>query len=518
MAGARRIGGRYRLVEPLGSGGMSVVWRGFDDVLQRPVAVKVLAGELAADPILREAIRREAQAAARLCHPHIASVFDFGESTVDSEEETPYVVMELVAGESLSTLLAGGARLPWRSAAAICAQVASALSEAHAHGVVHRDVKAGNVMIGWAGAKVVDFGISALVGECELAADGQLLGTPAYVAPERLAGGRAETASDVYAVGVLLYRMLTGRLPFPVATAQELVAAHADAEPPAIDDPDIPAEVVDACRACLSREPEQRPRSEELAAMLGEASGATVQYPSPVLAATGVGTGVGTAGPATAGIAVEELTPLPYTASLPVPPAGPLRAWFARSPARRRVAVVALAVLLLASVAALGGPASPAERRSALGNPPVGPGPADDTAPGCQVHYRVERDWRSGFAAVVTVTNAGAADLTTATLRFRFPGEQRIVTGPRWRQDGRDVSADLALAAGTSVRLPFTARYSAENPLPLRFLVDDVTCDARVTGATNEPGIPPGSAQVEKEHKGKGKGKGKDHSDNSGPG
>jgi eukaryotic-like serine/threonine-protein kinase len=452
---------------------MSVVWRAYDDVLQRPVAVKVLAGELACDPGLREAIRREAQAAARLSHPHIAGVYDYGESTVDGEP-SPFVVMELVTGEPLSALLSGGARLPWRQAAGICAQVAAALSEAHAHGVVHRDIKPGNVMIGRSGAKVVDFGISAIVGECDLDEDGQLLGTPAYVAPERLDGGRAVTASDVYAVGVLLFRALTGRLPWRVDTAQELLAAHRDPGAAALsgldDLTDVPAEVRQACRECLSRDPEQRPRSDDLARALGQASGVTVTFPNPV------GSRVAGIEPVTAWLGADRPTS-PFSAALPpslLPslwPGGP----------KRRVAVALLVVLALASGAVWGTSEASPTARASLGTPPAPPD-EDAVAPDCRVEFQVERDWRTGFAAIVTVTNAGRSDMTGSTLRFRFPGEQAIVSGARWRQDGRDVTADLALASGTSVRMPFTARYRRENPLPLSFLVDDVTCQAVVIG------------------------------------
>jgi eukaryotic-like serine/threonine-protein kinase len=514
MAGSRRIGGRYRLVEPLGSGGMSIVWRAFDEVLQRPVAVKVLAGDLVGDPMLAEAIRREAQSAARISHPHIASVYDFGESSVDSGGPTPFVVMELVIGEPLSTLLAGGKRLPWREATGICAQVASALAEAHAHGVVHRDVKPGNVMIGRSGAKLVDFGISALVGECDLDADGQLLGTPAYVAPERLEGGRAETASDVYAVGVLLYRSLTGRLPWRVETPQEMMLAHRDGEPPALEVldelDDVPDVVRQACRECLERQPEQRPASDDLARTLGSASGVAVAFPSPVA--------VPVAGSDTTAWLAAQDAPLSRTAYQPAgfdaddlwPATGrswlaalsdSWSAWFARSRARRRVAVVLLAVLGLGvAAAAYGGTNGSPPRASTLGDGGGQAGVGAAPAPGCRVRYQVERDWRTGFEAIVTVTNAGPQDIVGATLRFRFPGEQAVVRGGQWRQQGREMSADVALATGTSVRLPFTARYRDENPLPLSFLVDGVACEAVVTGA-------PGVRRVSD-----------DSSDNSGPG
>src|SRR4051794_35204832 len=179
-----RIGGRYRLVEKLGAGGMSVVWRGYDETLGRSVAVKVLSPQLADDQSFRDRLRQEALAAARLCHPHITGIFDFGEAPHDERVTVPYVVMELNDGESVSARIARQGPLPWREAVTIAAEVASALATAHARGVVHRDVTPANVMLTGSGAKVVDFGISAIVGQRDAAPDGSLLGTPAYLAPE----------------------------------------------------------------------------------------------------------------------------------------------------------------------------------------------------------------------------------------------------------------------------------------------------------------------------------------------
>jgi hypothetical protein len=156
-------------------------------------------------------------------------------------------------------------------------------------------------------------------------------------------------------------------------------------------------------------------------------------------------------------------------------------AWLNRFPARRRVTLALLIVTFLGAAAAFGGARSTPLRESALGDSPAGAeavGPAQD----CRVRYQIERDWRTGFAAVVTVTNAGGTDLDAATLRFRFPGQQAIVSGERWQQDGREVRANLALPTGKTVRLPFTASYQEENPVPLAFLVDGMVCDAVVTG------------------------------------
>jgi len=170
----RLIGDRYRLDDRIGVGGMSVVWRAHDEVLGRDVAVKVLSPDLAADPELLRRLRVEARAAAGLRHPHVVEVYDYGEAT-DGGHPVPYVVMELVTGRSLTDLLTGGA-LPWRLAVLIGAQVAAALASAHAHGIVHRDVKPANVMVTASGVKLVDFGISATVGEADMS-EGQLLGT-----------------------------------------------------------------------------------------------------------------------------------------------------------------------------------------------------------------------------------------------------------------------------------------------------------------------------------------------------
>ena len=231
LPGSSLLANRYRLVERLGAGGMSVVWRGFDEVLGRQVAVKVLPPSTSADPSFRRRLRAEAQAAARLSHPHITNVYDYGEATTVDGEPVPYVVMELVDGESLAAVLARVRRLPWPAAVRICAEVSAALAAAHARGIVHRDVTPANVMLTPTGAKVVDFGISALIGENDIDPDGSLLGTPAYLAPERLEGGQVSPATDVYAVGLLIYRTLIGQLPWDVGTTTALLRAHQYTEP-----------------------------------------------------------------------------------------------------------------------------------------------------------------------------------------------------------------------------------------------------------------------------------------------
>nr|MDT0657105.1 serine/threonine-protein kinase [Micromonospora sp. DSM 115978] len=277
----RLLGGRYRLHDELGSGGMAVVWRGHDEVLDRPVAVKLLAEHHSLDPRSRQRIRDEARSAAALSHPHVAQVYDFGESVEDGFP-VPYVVMELISGCTLEQRIALGPVSP-AEAFRICAEVAAGLAAAHDHGLVHRDIKPANVMVTAAGVKVVDFGIAAAVrpgGRRWL--DAELLGTPAYIAPERVTDDSVEPASDVYAVGVLLYRLLAGQPPWSAETATQMLTAHVYVEPaplPAL--PGIPRDVLDICRRCLAKDPAERPTATELAAVLQTAASAAAGPDSP---------------------------------------------------------------------------------------------------------------------------------------------------------------------------------------------------------------------------------------------
>ncbi|MFI5837862.1 serine/threonine-protein kinase [Micromonospora sp. NPDC051300] len=281
---ALRLHDRYVLRERIGLGGMSEVWRADDEVLHRPVAVKALAGRLAADPHLRATIQREARAAARLTHPHVTQVYDYGEATLPGGVVTPYLVMELVQGQTLADRLAGGP-LAWPDAVRTAGQVAAALAAAHRIGVVHRDVKPANVMLTETGAKVLDFGIAAPAGPQHPAAGpaGEpLAGTPAYFAPERLDPGPTHPAGDVYALGVLLYRSLTGRPPLPVRSWDDVVELR-DRRPPVppLRVPGLPADVADLVLACLAVDPSRRPTATEVADRLG--AGRPVDPPTAIL-------------------------------------------------------------------------------------------------------------------------------------------------------------------------------------------------------------------------------------------
>ncbi|MGW0218316.1 serine/threonine-protein kinase [Micromonospora chokoriensis] len=278
----RTLDGRYQLEQRIGVGGMSEVWRAHDQVLDRPVAVKlILPGPHERDSPV-ERIRTEARSAARLVHPNVASVHDFGTSSTLPGRPVPYIVMELAEGETLAAHLRAGP-LDWRISVRVCAEVAAALAAAHAEGIVHRDVKPANVMLTPAGVKVLDFGIAVPAGTPDPMPDGIVVGTPAYLAPEQLDGEPATPAADMYALGVLLYYSLTARLPYHAVTAGELLCVRRRQPPerlPAIDG--LPPEVADLCHSCLADEPSRRPTSLMAALLLAEAVDARVYVPMTI--------------------------------------------------------------------------------------------------------------------------------------------------------------------------------------------------------------------------------------------
>jgi serine/threonine-protein kinase len=267
--------GRYRILAELGRGGMATVYRAFDPALGRDVAVKVMHGAFAGRGEIERRFRREAQAVAALRHDGIVAVYDFAPG---GDGEPAYIVSELVAGPTLRQLLAAaGGRLLPEVAAPIAARMADALGTAHEHGIVHRDVKPDNVMLDArpTGVRVLlaDFGIARLVEDDTLTATGSILGSPPYMSPEQARGREVGPPSDVFSLGVTLYQITTGRMPFAGKDPLAVVAAILNGEflRPSQVDPHVAPELEAVILRCLRREPGERyPTGAALAAALRE--------------------------------------------------------------------------------------------------------------------------------------------------------------------------------------------------------------------------------------------------------
>jgi serine/threonine-protein kinase len=254
----RLIGGRYRVIAPLGEGGMATLWRAVDEQLDREVAVKILRPQYSGDPGFAARFKQEARSAGSLAHPNIVSVYDYG---TDPEDESQYIVMQLVDGEDLAGVLRQRGTLSVDDAVRVATGVASALEAAHRRGIVHRDVKPGNILItDAADVKVTDFGIARAVSETSMTVTGTTLGSVHYFSPEQARGDEVTGASDVYSLGIVLYEMLTGRRPFEgdSAAGVALKRLNEDAPPPTRYRPDLPAGLVAVVMRALERDPARR--------------------------------------------------------------------------------------------------------------------------------------------------------------------------------------------------------------------------------------------------------------------
>jgi len=326
---------------------MGVVYRARDRVLDRTVAVKVLPVELADDHVLIERFEREARAVARLSHPNIVSVYDSGR-----DADVRYIVMEYVPGVSLAQLLREREQLPVPEAVEIAAQIASALAAAHAAGIVHRDVKPGNVMVDPSGAvKVLDFGIARATTDIALTRTAMVLGSAPYIAPETALGRSADARSDIYSLGCVLYEMLTGRPPFIGELPAVVMNQHATAEPlpPRELRPEIPGALEALVLQMLAKLPLDRPQSaRELVGALRR----TLQEPT---AATAVVAPPARASPVVPPPApVSPVVPAPAPVSPRAAPAPRVRARPAGPPPQRKSSPAVLALIVAVLAAAVG--------------------------------------------------------------------------------------------------------------------------------------------------------------------
>ncbi|MGH2657283.1 MAG: protein kinase domain-containing protein [Actinomycetota bacterium] len=278
MAATRILNDRYEMGSPLGKGGMAHVYLGTDRVLDRTVAIKVLSGKYAGDDSFVTRFRREAQAAAGLNHANIVGVYDTGD-----EGQMHYIVMEYVEGETLGDVLRRDGRLDPERAAAVAAEVATALHTAHEKGLVHRDVKPGNVMIDREGqVKVVDFGIARAAADDTLTQTGLVLGTASYLSPEQAQGLPVDARSDIYSLGCVLYEMLMGRPPFDGDTPVAIAYMHVNETPvrPTELEPSIPPHLDEAVMRALQKDPQARfPTAEAFRAAVAGGGPGTATIP-----------------------------------------------------------------------------------------------------------------------------------------------------------------------------------------------------------------------------------------------
>jgi eukaryotic-like serine/threonine-protein kinase len=256
MSAGDLIAGRYELLELVGSGGMSSVWRSHDRLLDRVVAIKILHEQFTADAEYVERFRREARAVARLSHPNIVTVIDRGE-----DGGRQFIVFEYIEGENLKDAIERAGRLSVRDALTLTLQMARALAFAHDRGLVHRDVKPQNVLLTEDGrAKMTDFGIARSIDVDGVTVTGTVLGTSEYIAPEQAQGRRVDALTDVYSLGVVLYELLTGTVPFRGENFVAIALRHVNEPPPSVLErrPDVPPRVATAVDRAMAKRPEER--------------------------------------------------------------------------------------------------------------------------------------------------------------------------------------------------------------------------------------------------------------------
>ncbi len=291
MAAPGEIAGRYALDRRLGAGGMSTVFLATDTVLERSVAIKLLAEHLADDEDFVARFRREALAAARLQHPNVVQVFDSG---LDAESHRHYIVMEFVDGPSAADMLRDQKRLELEEALSVIRDACHGLDYAHRAGVVHRDVKPGNLLVAAEShtTKLADFGIAKASQQTRITQVGSVLGTAAYLSPEQARGEEAGPPSDIYSLGVCAYQFLAGRLPHEYSSLTELALKQQEetVEPITVHRPEVPPELDRAIRVCLAREPEARYATTlEMAQALDAGYGGDVTDATRMLAAAATG-------------------------------------------------------------------------------------------------------------------------------------------------------------------------------------------------------------------------------------
>jgi serine/threonine protein kinase len=452
-----RVIGNYRIVEKVGEGGMGTVYRALDVMLEREVAIKAIRPELSREPEIVERFRAEAKMLARLSHPAIATIYSF---FIDGEDV--FLAMEFVRGRSLSGLLQSTGPLPWEQAVPLLAGALDGIEQAHRVGIVHRDLKSDNLMVTESGTvKVMDFGIARLIGSSRLTRTGLLVGTLHYMAPEQIRGEEVDRRTDVYALGAVLYEMLTGRVPFQGSSDYAVLKAHVEEHPapPSAATPGLPPWLDQAILKALAKAPAERFQTvEELRLCLqGQGSpapaGPTFVIPAadqpslhlaPTVAAARPPSGAPPSTPATPP-PTRLTTPSPAPATPPpvsIPPSSPAQAFSpAAHPAwgggRRRAALLVAGVFAALVAAAV--------LYRALAAPPVRPRAPNAVTAGKRAAGSAAGAGSTSAGAGGTRAGAGGIGMTTGATRTGAVAAGASGTGA----SGTGASGTSASGAGT---------------------------------------------------------------------
>jgi serine/threonine-protein kinase len=458
------IDGRYELLSPMARGGMATVWQARDRKLARDVAVKILHTKQLEDPLQAARIQVEAQALAQLSHSNITVIHDAG--TINGEVSLPYLVMELVRGKPLSAV---ARRLPWPMAASIVARVADALAVVHARGLVHRDVSAANVLLTASGVKLIDFGISAMIGDSDTVDDGRIMGTIAYMPPERLRGRPVHPAVDIYALGALFHLLLTGEHPWPRSNdPTEDLNAVLHRQPPPVGR-DLPAAIRELCRRCLSPDPLRRPTADEIGASLRRVGARW----DPKVAST--------------------LLSQPAATAQTVAFTGPsnvraLRTKHERRRGHRRRSMVAAAALSVVGLAIWPlSQWSPSREPPQTVTPAIAAKPANTLA--CHATYQTTQTRDGRFQARITIFNLGTQSVPAGwRLQLSFPGRGLASLGAGWEVTDNSLATTAspdALASRQWQTLNLVG-HAAQLPHPSAFSLNGTAC----TGTVIQPAAP----------------------------
>jgi len=452
------FGGRYQLGNRIAIGGMGEVWQATDLVIERTVAIKILKDEYMGDPGFLERFRAEARHAALVNHEGIANVYDYGE-----EDGSAFLVMELVPGEALSALIERERALPVDKVLDIVAQTAAALHAAHTAGLVHRDIKPGNLLITPDGrVKITDFGIARIADQVPLTATGQVMGTVQYLSPEQASGKPASPATDIYSLGIVAYEMLAGKRPFTGESQVAIAMAQINDTAPELP-PTIPEPVRNLVFSCIAKNPRDRPATalhlSRAAQMLrrGDVAGAAAAVPGILTPSVLAAVGATRPSAAPTEVLTASTGGLPRTRPNPVVPTPPARrrgapGWLWPLIAIVAALVVAVIVVLLALLNSGGGP-TPSGSPTTSGS--AGPTPSDTPS-----SNKVELD----RASIIGKTkDEVAAALQSLGLGFN-PQDGTAASKPEDSGKSYDATPTGFIDKGTQVTVRFYTDYVPPQP------------------------------------------------------